>query len=55
MNKFLKKIAVFIFILICFLLTKKFFTPYYLGDRTIYAKYSDISENFEEYNKPTFK
>jgi hypothetical protein len=50
MKKFIKRIFVFTLLLIVFFIAKKFFTPYYIGDRTIYAKYTDISEQDEKFN-----
>lgn len=50
MKNFIKRILVFTLFLIVFFIAKKFFTPYYIGDRTIYAKYTDISEHDEQFN-----
>ena len=54
MKKFIKRITVFILVLICFFAAKKFFTPYYLGDKTIYAKYTGFSERPEKFNTVIF-
>ncbi len=54
MKKFFKRTSVFILVLLIFFTFKKFFTPYYLGDKTIYAKYTDFSKQPEKYNTVIF-
>lgn len=54
MEKFIKRVTFFVLVMFCFFALKKFFTPYYLGDRTIYAKYTDFSERSENFNTVIF-